>query len=50
MVLGRAHRLIRHRQFDAALADLDRSEQLDSFGFNTAYLRGLTYYLSLIHI
>lgn len=43
--LGRAHRLIRLRRFDRALADLDRSANLDPAGFNTAYLRGLTYYL-----
>lgn len=44
--LGRAHRLIRLRRFDEALADLDRSFVLDPYGFNTAYLRGLTRYLT----
>ena len=46
LYLGRAHRLIRLRQFDAALDDLDRAVQLDPYGFNSAYLRGLTYYLT----
>jgi len=45
LYLGRAHRLIRLRHFDAALDDLDRAVQLDPYGFNSAYLRGLTYYL-----
>ena len=43
--LNRAHRLIRLRAFDRALADLDRAAALDPYGFNTAYLRALTYYL-----
>jgi tetratricopeptide (TPR) repeat protein len=43
--LGRAHRLMRLRRVDEALADLDRSYELDPYGFNTAYLRALTRYL-----
>jgi tetratricopeptide (TPR) repeat protein len=43
--LGRAHRLIRLRRFAEALDDLNRSAELDPYGFNTAYLRGLTHYL-----
>lgn len=43
--LCRAHRLIRLRSLDAALADLDRAKTGDPTGFNTAYLRGLTLYL-----
>jgi tetratricopeptide (TPR) repeat protein len=43
--LNRAHRLIRLRAFDLALRDLDRAAELDPRGFNTAYLRALTYYL-----
>ncbi len=43
--LGRGHRLIRLRRLDEALAALDRAVELDPFGFNSAYLRGLTYYL-----
>jgi tetratricopeptide (TPR) repeat protein len=43
--LGRAHRILRLRQFDRALADLNRAAELDPYGFNTAYLRGLVLYL-----
>ncbi len=46
LYLGRAHRLIRLRQFDAALDDLDRAVELDPYGFNSAYLSGLAYYLT----
>jgi tetratricopeptide (TPR) repeat protein len=45
LYLGRAHRLIRLRQFELAATDLDRSVQLDPYGFNSAYLRGLVLYL-----
>lgn len=44
--LGRAHRILRLRQFDQALADLNRAAALDPYGFNTAYLRGLVHYLT----
>ncbi len=43
--LGRAHRILRLRRFDIALEDLNRAADLDPYGFNTAYLRGLTFYL-----
>jgi tetratricopeptide (TPR) repeat protein len=45
MYLGAAHRLIRLRRFEEALADLNRSFELDPQGFNTGYLRALTWYL-----
>jgi tetratricopeptide (TPR) repeat protein len=45
LYLGRAHRLIRFRRLEQALRDLDESVRLDPYGFNSAYLRGLTYYL-----
>ena len=45
LYLGRAHRLIRLRRFREALDDLNRSFDLDPFGFNTAYLRGFVQYL-----
>jgi tetratricopeptide (TPR) repeat protein len=45
MYLGRAHRIIRLRRFESALDDLNRSVELDPYGFNSAYLRGLTLYL-----
>jgi tetratricopeptide (TPR) repeat protein len=46
LLLGRAHRLIRLRRPDEALTDLARAVQLDPYGFNSAYLRGLVYYLT----
>lgn len=44
--LGRAHRLIRSRKFEDAMDDLDRALELDPYGFNTAYLRGFTRYVT----
>ncbi|MBM3789950.1 MAG: hypothetical protein FJW35_06310 [Acidobacteria bacterium] len=44
--LGRAHRNLRLRRFDIAMQDLARCAELDPLGFNTAYLRGLAYYLT----
>ncbi len=46
LYLGRAHRLIRLRRFEQALEDLNRAAELDAYGFNTAYLRGLLYYVT----
>jgi len=43
--LNRGHRRIRLRQLTAAQHDLERAKSLDPYGFNTAYLLGLTYYL-----
>ncbi len=43
--LSRGHRQIRLRRFTAAQHDLERAKSLDPWGFNTAYLLGLTYYL-----
>ena len=46
LYLNRAHRIIRLRRFDLAQQDLERSVSLDPYGFNSAYLLGLTYYLA----
>ncbi|HSW29861.1 MAG TPA: hypothetical protein VLH75_10305 [Longimicrobiales bacterium] len=43
--LNRAHRTLRLRLFDWALADLKRAKTLDPYGFNTAYLLGFTHYV-----
>jgi len=42
--LNRAHRTLRLRLFDWALADLEHAKELDPYGFNTAYLLGFTRY------
>jgi tetratricopeptide (TPR) repeat protein len=46
LYLNRAHRVIRLRRFDLAQQDLQRSVALDPYGFNSAYLLALTYYLT----
>jgi hypothetical protein len=46
MFLGAGHRRIRLGRFGEALSDLNRSFELDPYGFNTGYLRALTLYLS----
>jgi tetratricopeptide (TPR) repeat protein len=45
LYLNRAHRTLRLRLFDWALADLQRAKALDPYGFNTAYLLGFTRYV-----
>jgi tetratricopeptide (TPR) repeat protein len=45
LYLNRAHRTLRLRLFDWALADLERAKALDPYGFNTAYLLGFTHYV-----
>lgn len=46
LYLNRAHRTLRLRLFDWALADLERAKALDPYGFNTAYLLGFTLYVA----